>query len=419
MFDDVAREDINVRLAVSEELGPSAGQLNFASTEPFAAGSFAQVYRADYAGQPVIVKVLRPSIARHLGIDLAMLRIATFLASPLMYRSPLDLASVAREFIATTRREVDYQSEVRMAQYFKQYFASRSADIIIPATYSELSTPRLIVQEYIEGLALTDVIEIAEAGGDSSAYVVATLQSDLDKQLATVGRELLTSVLQADYVMSDPHPGNILLLPGDKVALIDFGLVSPAPAHRSAYFGMIQQYRTLYEDSADLGTLAIAMLAFYDYELYQALRTVNTGEYAESLRYYIARHVVTPELLTSQSAARRQITSLFLKEINAGNRFGVVMNSQDIVLQKAMHSLLATIRLAYGEHGRTTRYWRTLHAVLVQAERQALREGVRDSRRSRAAMCEDEACEIIVDWLSTVAERDPTAYRMLMKGAAI
>lgn len=85
--------------------------------------------------------------------------------------------------------------------------------------------------------------------------------SDVWKQLRLLGTELLRATVYADYLMVDPHPGN-QRPPDNKVALIDFGLVSPAPTNREAFASLIHQFRKLYDDEFEAGSFAVAMLAF-------------------------------------------------------------------------------------------------------------------------------------------------------------
>ncbi len=419
VFDDVKHEPLDIVATLEAELGREARALKLTSEKPLATGSFAQVYRAIHAldGHEVVVKVLRPSLQRTLGTDLRLLRLIAHAVQPLMRGGLIDLPAMAKEFEKSALRETDYVREVAMAQYLYEYFAGRQTNLVIPKSYPQLSTRNLLVQEFVEGLPLSSVVREAQAGRDSFEYVKQQTGSSLHDQLVTVGSEFLTAILQADYVMADPHPGNIVLLGDNRVALIDFGLVSRAPLHRSAFFGMISQYRALYEDRVDMGTLAIAMMAFYDYELYEALTTVRShGNFADDLGHYISKNVATPELLASRLARKRMITQLFLQQLNAGNRFGIRMNERDAILQKAMHNFLSTARLAAGEGHRETRYFDMMHDALAKAEDEAYLTGVKEASGMSLPMSLERAQEIVVDWLSVVAERDRAAYQTLMKG---
>lgn len=271
-------------------------------------------------------------------------------------------------------------------------------------------------QDYVDGLSLNEVIEQGHKEMDTCEYVYKRIGSDLKVQLSLLGAEFLTSLFQADYVMSDPHPGNIILLPGSRVALIDFGLVEPAPIHRSAFLGMVSQYRLLYEGTADVGTLAVAMMAFYDFELYEALMALaDSGNYARQVSDYVSR-AFEQRVETHRYMYERRITQLFYRYLNADNRFGIKVDERDIVLQKAMHNFLASVRMAAGDRYHKDRYHGIIHTSLVAAETEAYRLGIRESRRKTSPMKLEQAQDIIIDWLSVVADRDRSAYQALTKG---
>ncbi len=95
------------------------------------------------------------------------------------------------------------------------------------------SAPRTsIVQEYVAGLSVAQLLRVMEQGVDPAAYVREYLGSDLDAQLTTLGIESLSGVFDLPRVQGDPHPGNVRLLTGDRVGLIDFGISSALAAQQ-------------------------------------------------------------------------------------------------------------------------------------------------------------------------------------------
>lgn len=414
-FDDVAVESIDVAEVLRQELGSKASQIVVDGDQPFATGSFAQVYRcrvADRPGSRYIIKILRPSVVRYLNFDLAVLRFCCWAGQFMLKNDIFPLVEIADEFIKTTKRETDYQRELITAQAIREYFARRTDNVVVPETLADYSTRRILVQDYIDGLPLTEVVERAQAGRDTYQFVKDQLGSDMQQQLVTVGSEFLIAILQADIIMADPHPGNIYLLRDNKIALIDFGLAVAAPQHRASFYHMIVQYRALYEDRADMGLLALAMLAFYDHTLYQALDVIAKDRSLTRTIYEYANTLL--QSTTSMFAANRQITQLFLNEINAGNRFAVRLDSVDIMLQRGLYHYLAAARLACGDEYRRTHYWRIVHDALELAEVHANIYGISEAVRS-SPMSIELAQEIVMDWMSKVAERDRAAYAMLLQ----
>ena len=351
-------------------------------------------------------------MVRYLNFDLAVLRFCCWAGQFMIKNDIFPLVKLANEFIKTTKRETDYQREQITAQAIREYFTKRTDRVVVPETLADYSTRRILVQDYIEGLPLTEVVERAQAGSDTYQFVKDHLGSDMQQQLVTVGSEFLIAILRADIIMADPHPGNIYLLRDNKIALIDFGLAVAAPRHRASFYHMIVQYRALYEDRADMGLLALAMLAFYDHTLYQALDVIAKDRSLARGIYEYAHTLI--QSTTSTFAVNRQITQLFLSELNAGNRFAIKVDSANIMLQRGLYHYLAAARLACGDAYRRTRYWQIVHDALELAEVHANSHGVSEVVHS-SPMSIELAQEIVMDWMSKVAERDRTAYAMLLQ----
>ena len=107
---------------------------------------------------------------------------------------------------------MDLSREGRNARRIAAQFPPDSA-LVVPKVYPEWTSQRLNVQQYIEGIPGRDVDEARRQG------------LDLPK-LARVGaRSVLQMVLETGFFHSDPHPGNVFLLSGNRLALIDFGMV--------------------------------------------------------------------------------------------------------------------------------------------------------------------------------------------------
>ena len=153
-FDDVAVEPIDVAEVLRQELGVKASQIVVEGNQPFATGSFAQVYRcrvADRPGSRYIIKVLRPSVVRYLNFDFVALRFCCWAGQFMLKNDIFPLVEIADEFIKTTKRETDYQRELITAQAIREYFTKRTDRVVVPETLADYSTPRILVQDYIDG----------------------------------------------------------------------------------------------------------------------------------------------------------------------------------------------------------------------------------------------------------------------------
>lgn len=413
-FEHVPYEDIDI----DAELGPVASRLYDFEREPFAAGSYGQVYRGRLRenGAQVIVKILRPTVRRTLKTDLFLLKIIAAFVSPFARTSMLDIRRIVREFARATWAETNYIQEAQNGELLRSYFSKRGT-ILIPKSYVSLSTRTVLVQDYVGGVSIVSMIAKQQEGYRIDQLVSDTVGSDVWKQLCTLGIEMLRASIYADYVMVDPHPGNVRLLSDDRVALIDFGLVSPAPTNRSGFANIIHEFRNLFEDRFSPSDFTIAMLAFFDAELHDALELLARDEgddYEDMLRGFVDRFVTSPTKKSrmQQYIADKQLLQLFDSVLNQGNKLGIHVNEENVLLQRSMTMALSVIRGISDAH--VERVYDTLvrySLAVVDDEIQA--KGVSQSHTHRV-MSEEQALEVASDWLSLIAERDRGLYKYII-----
>lgn len=203
-----------VRATIESELGEPIAKL-FAEfdEQPLASASMGQVHRARLAsGEPVAVKVQHAGIEDKIRVDLDILSGLAQLAERIPDFANYRPAATVGEFQRMLRRELSFDREERHMQEFARLLADNPG-VHIPKTYPELCTARVLTMEYLDGIRLCAKGELA-AGG-----------FDLD-EVARRGVELYLEMIFTHGVYhADPHPGNILLLPGNVIGLLDFGMV--------------------------------------------------------------------------------------------------------------------------------------------------------------------------------------------------
>jgi ubiquinone biosynthesis protein len=207
-YDDVER-------TVQEELGVRLSKA-FAEfeREPIAAASLGQVHRAVLrGGREVAVKVQRPGIRERVIRDLdALDEVAALLHRFSAATRNMDPVRVLEEFRRTMMRELDYREEARnmvtLAHELRDY-----ERIILPLPVDDFTTARVLTMDYIAGAKITAVsrIEWTEVDG-------AGLADELY-------RAYLQQILIDGFFHADPHPGNVLITPDHRVALLDLGMV--------------------------------------------------------------------------------------------------------------------------------------------------------------------------------------------------
>ena len=200
---------------VEQALGvPVAAAFARVDQVPLAAGSLAQAHRAWlHDGTAVILKIRRPEIGDTVDADLRLLaRLAEIVQARVPDLVRYHLPEVVAQFAASLRRELDFVSECRNAERIARHFAGHPV-LRIPHVYWQWTRPGLAVQEYLDGIPATDARTAALAGLDPV-------------RLAREGAGIiLKMVLEDGLFHADPHPGNLLFLPGGRIGLIDFGMV--------------------------------------------------------------------------------------------------------------------------------------------------------------------------------------------------
>lgn len=203
-----------VRGIIADELGQPVEELFLDFEEqPIASASIGQVHRAVLqTGERVVVKVQHQGIAGKVRRDVEVMGGLAQLAERIPEFAPYRPAQTMAEFQRTLLRELDFGREERNLLQFAARFAD-DPKVRIPTPVSELCTPRVLTMELVEGVKVTQTEQLRAK------------DFDLDK-LARHGADIYLQMIFTDgFYHADPHPGNIVLLPGDIIGLLDFGMV--------------------------------------------------------------------------------------------------------------------------------------------------------------------------------------------------
>ncbi len=182
------------------------------SEEPLASASIAQVHRArTHGGAQVAVKVQRPRIRERVEADLGLLYyLARLLEAVVEETGIYTPTGVIEEFDRAIHEEMDFSNEARNVRDMAA--ASKDLDfLVIPRVQDDLSSSTILTLDYVEGVKVSDVT--TEAG------------YDLEKVARNVIEAAFRQLFHDGIFHGDPHPGNVLVLPGNRIALLDFGLV--------------------------------------------------------------------------------------------------------------------------------------------------------------------------------------------------
>ncbi len=220
-----------LRDAVEAALGepPETAFAMFDAT-PFAAASMAQVHRARLTdGRDVVLKIRRPGIRAQVEADLRLLaELARAIESASAQARRYGPQALLRQLAEAMLAELDFTNEGRNADRLRADFAAERR-VVIPEIYWRWTSETLIVMDYVDGVPPRDPETLRSAGLDPAA--IAGLGADL----------VLDMVLINGRFHADPHPGNLLCLPGNRIALLDFGMIGHvSPRRREEFLGFIQ-----------------------------------------------------------------------------------------------------------------------------------------------------------------------------------
>ncbi|NDJ35961.1 MAG: AarF/ABC1/UbiB kinase family protein [Chloroflexi bacterium] len=204
-----------VRQRIEDELEmPLSTAFAHVDPIPIAAASLAQVHAARlHSGEEVVIKVLRPGIEETVEIDLEILfDLARAAQANLEFAQIADVVSIAEDFAATLHAEMDYWREARNAERFAENF-KKEARLKVPEIKWELVTRRVLVMEYIHGIKLNNIKALDAAGHDR-------------KQIAQDATDMIIKMILEDgFFHGDPHPGNLFIMKGGIIGVIDLGMV--------------------------------------------------------------------------------------------------------------------------------------------------------------------------------------------------
>src|SRR5215467_904215 len=181
--------------------------------EPLAAASLGQVHRAQYRGQEVIVKVLRPGVEELVATDIRVVQNLVFVLEQFIDHHIIhSTRTIIEEFSRVIAEEMDFLHEADNVERFAELFGD-SDFVIIPRVYREVTTTRVLVMQFFEGFRVTEIEEILRHNVDTKKMIENLIEFYGD-QLLIYG-----------FFHADPHPGNILIRPDSRIVLLDYGMV--------------------------------------------------------------------------------------------------------------------------------------------------------------------------------------------------
>ncbi len=308
-----------IEKVINHELdGPARERIREIDSECLAAGSIAQVHRAVLNdGREIVLKVCRPNIQDTLATECEMIvNIADWLGKTDTPAGRLDLPRMAREFTTAVSREVDMTVERNNLQRFAANFAN-DRTVHVPTTIEPLCSSCVLAMEYVDGIKPRNAQVLREAGLNP-------------KLLARRGADfVLRQIFEFGVFHSDPHPGNMFMLPDNIVAAIDFGQVARLRNHDQELLTelvlaivdqdadqIIRAFKNadLIGEETDIPALAADAEDLIDRYYHMALKDIPLQDViSEVFRLIRAHHIHPPAQFTLMLKSLMTIESLALE----------------------------------------------------------------------------------------------------------
>ncbi|MEA3297165.1 MAG: AarF/ABC1/UbiB kinase family protein [candidate division Zixibacteria bacterium] len=285
----------HARQIIETELGKPLEVLfkDFDET-PVASASVSQVHRAVLPdGTVTAIKVQRPGIRATIEVDLEiMFDLAELIEKHIQGMETLDPTGIVQEFSRTIKRELDFDIEAGNIERFARNFQSDTTTYV-PKVYRHLSTDKVLVMEYVEGIKVSDLDALTDANLDLE--LIANRGADI----------ILKQIFEHGFFHADPHPGNILVLPDNVVCLLDYGMTGTLTGRTREQLGNLiygivrrdakRMTRSLLSLSQREGTEAVESLEadiadFVEQHLYRPLKDMHIGSLLTQLVQLLMHH---------------------------------------------------------------------------------------------------------------------------------
>lgn len=216
------QDDVNpflyteVNQIIQQELGKPSEEV-FASfdPQPVAAASTAQVHAATLpSGESVVVKIRRPNIEVTVKGDLNVIQdVLRLVERRAPWSRRFGLSTLFQEFAENILIELDYTNELYNARLLRQNMLKFSY-VHVPLTYDSYSTIKVLTQERVEGVKISDISALDSAGLNREELAINFF------------RALLQQVLFDGFFHADPHPGNVWVnIKTGRIIFLDMGLM--------------------------------------------------------------------------------------------------------------------------------------------------------------------------------------------------
>lgn len=400
-YDTVTTEQLDVWEILTKELGKDVkNQFAALEIQPFASGTFGQVYRGKLVdGTDIVVKILRPGLKVKLAFDFLIMKIAALIFTLFYEQHLINVKDLLNEFKAFTYKELDYQEEAANAQYFYNLYRNHPY-VVIPKTFLHLTTKTVLVQEYVGGIPVTEILKNRGVYSGNFKPVINRLAYELGIQGFT-----------GSLFYADPHPGNIKIIPGDKFAFIDFGIVGVSPKNRRTYYNIVKEVmqsadtlntKRIGENFLEWGagglSTYLSVLDAYFQGRNGKLRDLVIDKYSSLLENYRERFRII------EAVEEENFVKMYIDIIRAGELLGVKIPKGMLATMRTVAIFKSWVTYLDPEY----HMMKDVYKEILSAVNQKYLINEDDLSPKRVGM--EEAIENVLEWVTRIAEKDFAWY---------
>ncbi len=409
IFNQVVYEPINL-----DEMNLNQESFSYIEQKPFASGSFAQIYKAELKnGKQVVIKVLKPSISKTLKKDLKTLKRIVKFVSFCLPNGVIDYSACFQEFSNVCLLETDYEREIANIKYFRNMYENHPY-IIVPEVYEELCTKNIIVEDYIEGLNLADALSLLKKGDNIEEFCFNKTGSNIWSQLVIVGGESLRTAMVCDYVFGDPHPGNLILLPNNKIAFIDFGIIAKRPKSQEAfYLWMKSYYNFLMEDNNLKDFFETSCMCFCPDYANAFKKYFNDVDVLSLLAKYLSdetKRVRNQNEKANNRAKHGHLFTFFSDFINEDNAINLKIDMDNYQLIKSMQAFLCSVTSLDNKFGEEY-FSKIMLGAMEYALKYVDQVGINHDFSYKTKYSVDDSYEMLIDLFSSLADNNEFLFK--------
>lgn len=385
-------------------------------TEPIGAASVACVYKGILrSGERVAIKVQRPGIAEQFAADVACIDVLTRVLEFLTFFRPDFFKHLRSEMEDLFYQELDFVQEGRYQSLFRRDCKRAGIKwLSAPKVYHELSSINVLVTGYVEGVLCMDLVKAAET--DDTAMLEVYKRIDIDPKV--VGRRILFQAWWRRYeeifFHADPHPANILILPGNEIVMIDFGSCGVTGARG-------RRNELAYARYADQDNIS----ALVEISIYNSmpLPPIDVEEFRNHLERYLWQNRLA-QISKEAEWWERTTAGVFLgvAKANSDLKIPLMPNILEIMRATLLYDTIA-LRLypGFNLNSLFRRYRRTAARRRGRMFRRRMNRETQFDRQARSLAEQARTRETLTwgrYWLESVTENMPVSFQLLSKKSA-